>query len=109
MRRLAPILLGAVAAGCASPAPMTVLHWPEDRTHDASHERNLLFGEHPGEIRLAQLLAGRSDWPSVAMGYEQEDVTFVTEWSIDDQSFTDRLGGGYYGGTETIRTRVRVR
>lgn len=106
MRRLCPLLLlAALCLGCAARRPAAVVCSPDS----TGRERNLLLGTDRVQARIAQSYAGRSSWPSIPLGYVYDDTTYSTHWSFDDQSFTDRLGGGYFGGRETIRTRVFVR
>lgn len=98
-------VLAALAAGCAHSDRGAALQ----TGHPYESGGNLLLGTDRAAARWAEAYAGRSDWPTVATGVRYEDTTYVTEWSYDDESFTDRLGGGYYGARETIRARVIAR
>lgn len=102
MRRvlhIAVLLTIVGLAGCASrPAATVMVGGP-----------NLLLGPDRETNLLARELAFRSDWPSVNAGYIFDDTSSFTTYSVDDQTFFDRQGGGYYGASESIRTGVLVR
>ncbi len=102
MRRLTPIFaLTALSFGCAATERATVLL----PSFTATGGPNLLLHPTLRLTHLSESYAGRSTWPSVEHGLILEDTTYVSEWSYDDESFTDRLGGGYYGVREGYRLR----
>ena len=70
---------------------------------------NLLLGQSPDQVWLAQQFTYRSDWPSVATGYRFDDMTYFTDIQFDDQSFYDRMGGAFYSSGQQVRTGVMLR
>ena len=92
--------LCALLAGCAGPGKYAVLHAPA---------ANLALGPTAEHVRLGEAFAYRSAWPSVDAGYRFEDTSFFSQVIFDDQSFYDRLGGGLYHETQTVRTGIMVR
>lgn len=98
------VLLG-LAAGCATPSgriQALVAVGPE-------RPSNLLVGRRADDTRASQWLAGRTDWPALDFGYRLNDVLTTTDVSVNDESFFDRLGGGYYRTTYSTHTRTVVR
>ncbi|RMF83543.1 MAG: hypothetical protein D6744_04465 [Planctomycetota bacterium] len=97
-------LLG-LAAGCAPPSgkiQALVAMGPR-------RPANLLVGPRADDTRASQRLAGRSDWPAMDFGYRLDDVLATTDVTVNDESFFDRLGGGYYRTTYSTHTRTIVR
>ena len=95
----------SLCAGCAAPSGRIqglVAVGP-------SAPPNLLLGRFADDARSAQWLAGRADWPAIDAGYRVEDVSTTTEVSVNDESFYDRMGGGFYRTTFTTRTGAVVR
>lgn len=70
---------------------------------------NLVLGPTREDALLAEVFAGRSNWPSFSRGYLLDSTTYVTQFQFDDQSFYDRLGGGFVDSTESMRSEVWVR
>lgn len=69
---------------------------------------NLLLSPDPEDLRLAQAMVGRADWPTADLGYRLDDVTFFSSFNFEYQSGFDRYGGLYFGN-DTIESGVRVR
>lgn len=90
--------------GCASSAApqLVAARAPEGA-------RELLLGRAGWDAAApdaAQAFALRSDWPSTPLGYFLDDSSVAFDSSYSDQSFFDKLGGGYYGQSGSVRTRV---
>ena len=103
--RALPLLFLLVLASCASDdtrrsayAPSVVACGP-----------NLVLGPKAEDAWLAEAFAGRSSWPSAERGYLLDSTTYITQFRYDDQSFFDRLGGGFIDSTEKFRDEVWVR
>jgi len=70
---------------------------------------NLALGPTAEHGRIAEYFTQRSTWPSVPVGYRLDDAAYHVEVIYDDQSFYDRLGGGYFRMSETARTSTMLR
>lgn len=70
---------------------------------------NLALGPSPAHNALAQALTMRSGWPSVETGYTFDDITYFVQDRYDRQSYYDRLGGGFWHETESVRAGVFLR
>jgi len=116
--------------GCASPRPArtgeccatgraavdaTANQAAKSRNHGWCREgtrpiaANLALGSHPQQVRIAEALTYRSDWPAVRGGYVLEDVATFFSYSYDDQTFFDRFSGGYFSLLESTRQGVIAR
>lgn len=108
MRTLATgIALAALACvlGCNSPrSHYAVLYSGPQRPAG-----NLALGPNAWDNRFAETQASRSTWPSINHGYRFNEITSYSQTIFDDQSFYDRLGGGYFQGGQSVRSGVMVR
>ncbi|MBL8877837.1 MAG: hypothetical protein JNG88_01855 [Phycisphaerales bacterium] len=109
LRKLLTILPVLVLVSCAS-----------RRGRDCEYEASVIRAERPrcanlalGPTRedavFAEAFAGRLNWPSYDRGYLLDSTTYVTQFQYDDQSFYDRLGGGFMDSTESVRNEIWVR
>ena len=111
MKRAGKIAIWAIIlCGCAGRQPVAILPGPEVAGSDGTGSlANLALGPSAEHGRIAEMFAYRSSWPAVPIGYRFDDRSYHTEVIYDDQAFYERLGGGYFRATETIRTGVLVR
>lgn len=108
-RSILPLLLLLTLASCASDRARRSEYAPSVVKGDAARVPNLVLGPAAEDAWIAEAFAGRSRWPSVDRGYLLDSTTYITQFRYDDQSFFDRLGGGFIDSTETIRDEVWVR
>ncbi|MCH8804478.1 MAG: hypothetical protein IH986_00120 [Planctomycetes bacterium] len=111
MKRATWIAIGALMlCGCAPRERAVVLR---SATAAASGRAigfpNLALGPTADHARLAEVFATRSSWPSVETGYRLGEVSNFFEVIFDEESFHDRLGGGFYRGRESFRSGVLIR
>ena len=111
MKRATWIAIGALLlCGCAPRERAVVLR---SATAAASGRvmglPNLALGPTADHARIAAFMATRSDWPSVETGYRLGEVSEFSEVIFDEESFYDRLGGGFYRGRQSFRRGVLFR
>jgi hypothetical protein len=99
-----------VFSGCAARQPYAVVYGPGKAVPGRrAPTPNLVLGPSAEHVRIAESFAYRSTWPSVPVGYRVDDVSYGTEVIYDDQAFYDRIGGGYFRMSETVRTSALLR
>lgn len=106
--RIISVLGGILlSAGCAPPCDLAVVMFRDVPDRNAPRS-NLVLGNDPLPVAVAQALPPRSAWPSAWNGYRFDDVATHVEIFLDDQFIYDRYNN-VYRGAQSFRTRTLIR
>ncbi len=102
MRRALFLVAILLWPGCAA-APK-----PGACVAPAGHAANLALGSSADNLELALLLTDRSPGPAIETGYRFDDLTYYSDWFLDQQQTYDE-NGGFFRSAETFRTATLAR